>query len=91
VTFRFARAPADLTEVDEQCFRWGERFGIYVLGDPEDYRRTEAGCHGWPAGSDRFAAVLADLAAQVGHLAHGFQQALHGMLDELVQDGAWVI
>jgi len=28
-------------EVDEACYRWGERMGIYHLGDPQEYRRTQ--------------------------------------------------
>jgi terpene synthase-like protein len=34
-------------DADEQCYRWGERMGIYHLGDPDRYRRTRVG---WLAG-----------------------------------------
>jgi hypothetical protein len=30
-------------EVDETSFRWGERMGIFHLGDPQEYRRTHVG------------------------------------------------
>ncbi|MFI9560303.1 terpene synthase family protein [Nonomuraea endophytica] len=30
-------------EVDRACYRWGEGWGIYCLGDPGEYRRTRVG------------------------------------------------
>src|SRR5438445_458434 len=31
------------TEVDQACYRWGERMGIFFLGNPEEYRDTQVG------------------------------------------------
>lgn len=30
-------------ELDEACFRWGDRMGIFHLGDPREYRATHVG------------------------------------------------
>jgi hypothetical protein len=50
-------------DVDEECYRWGERQGIYYLGNARDYRRTRVGwlaAYTSPRGSREGLQLLAD-------------------------------
>jgi hypothetical protein len=50
-------------QVDEACFLWGERMGIYHLGDPRDYRGTRVGrlaAYTCPHGTREGLRLLAD-------------------------------
>lgn len=59
--------PSDVSrfaaDVDEECYRWGEKMGIYHLGDPADYRSIQVGwlaAYTCPRGTREGLQLLAD-------------------------------
>ena len=73
-------------EVDEACFLWGERMGIYCFGDPQEYRRTRVGwlaAYTCPRGTREGLRLLADWQMWLFAFDDGFcDESEHGARPE---------
>jgi hypothetical protein len=75
-------------EVDEACYLWGKRTGIYCLGDPQEYRHTGVGflaAYTCPRGTREGLRLLADWQMWLFAFDDGFcDESEHGSRPEVM-------